>query len=230
MASRRAFTITELLVVIVTGLILVAILLPSLGNSRARAKEIACMSNLRQIATACKNYMIDARGENPWPTSPGLDYFRYLDDLSYLYNYTGQSAKVFKCPSCKSQPMTYERLLAFKQDYMSGAETMDIEQHSPANNGHGNNVYDLDPSNNSQWTQDLVASKAPSEKNAQQHIFYDRNYGWHMNSRSIMVASYDDLHAYKEKTSLLPYWMIDDTGNIVRSSTAWPDLGVWPND
>lgn len=50
--SRPAFTLVELLVVIAIIAVLLALLLPSLAAARSRARETACLSNIRQLAGA----------------------------------------------------------------------------------------------------------------------------------------------------------------------------------
>ena len=68
----RGFTLIELLVVIGIIGVLMAILLPVLGNAREAARTVACASNLRQLATAAQLYA----GENSqfWPPAH-LDFY-----------------------------------------------------------------------------------------------------------------------------------------------------------
>ncbi len=59
---KRGFTLIELLVVISIIALLVGILLPALAQGRQTAKAVACLSNLRQLATAHYLYMGDHNG------------------------------------------------------------------------------------------------------------------------------------------------------------------------
>ena len=59
MRTRNAFTLIELLVVIAIIAILAAILFPVFAQAKASAKQIVCMSNMKQIGLATKMYMND---------------------------------------------------------------------------------------------------------------------------------------------------------------------------
>jgi prepilin-type N-terminal cleavage/methylation domain-containing protein/prepilin-type processing-associated H-X9-DG protein len=56
---RRAFTLIELLVVVAIIAILAAILFPVFVQAREKARQSACLSNLRQIGTAFTMYTQD---------------------------------------------------------------------------------------------------------------------------------------------------------------------------
>jgi prepilin-type N-terminal cleavage/methylation domain-containing protein/prepilin-type processing-associated H-X9-DG protein len=56
---RRAFTLIELLVVIAIIAILAAILFPVFAQARAKARQAACLSNMKQIGTAVMMYVQD---------------------------------------------------------------------------------------------------------------------------------------------------------------------------
>jgi len=58
-SSRRGFTLIELLVVIAIIAILAAILFPVFAQAREQARSISCLSNQKQIGTACMMYLQD---------------------------------------------------------------------------------------------------------------------------------------------------------------------------
>src|SRR5512133_2207687 len=73
-ASRSAFTLVELLVVIGIIAVLIAILLPALKRAREAAVQTACMSNLRQISMLFQIYTNESKG---WFPHPGMDGWYY---------------------------------------------------------------------------------------------------------------------------------------------------------
>src|SRR5262249_36740183 len=65
---RRAtgFTLIELLTVIAVIVILAGLLLPALGNAKAKARAIACLNNERQLVLACQLYADEANDRFPY--------------------------------------------------------------------------------------------------------------------------------------------------------------------
>ena len=72
--SRSGFTLIELLVVIAIIAILAAILFPVFAQAREKARQTACLSNMKQIGTAMYTYVIDY--DEKWPRSEGCDTSR----------------------------------------------------------------------------------------------------------------------------------------------------------
>lgn len=99
----RGFTVIELLVVISLIVLLTAILLPSLQNSRRQAKATRCASNIRQLTLGLINYETEnetfpyALDTNPVGPPPGgyPGYFQYDRRGWWWFNYiTDYSRKV----------------------------------------------------------------------------------------------------------------------------------------
>jgi prepilin-type N-terminal cleavage/methylation domain-containing protein/prepilin-type processing-associated H-X9-DG protein len=64
-SSTAGFTLVELLVVIAIIGILMSLLMPALGSARDRAREVACLSNLRSTALGVMGYSQDHAGCMP---------------------------------------------------------------------------------------------------------------------------------------------------------------------
>ena len=63
--KRRGFTLIELLVVIAIIAILAAILFPVFNTARERGRQAKCCNNLKQLATAIRQYCDDHNGVMP---------------------------------------------------------------------------------------------------------------------------------------------------------------------
>lgn len=91
-ASRpvAGFTLIELLVVISIIALLIAILLPALGQARSAARNSGCLSNLRQIGIANHAYAAEHNGVLPpaedTSSIPGiqLHWFTILAEMNYI--------------------------------------------------------------------------------------------------------------------------------------------------
>lgn len=87
------FTLIELLVVVAIITVLIAILLPSLVNARNTAKQVACLSNARQLGIISTMWASD---NTNW-TPPGTWRVKFAD--GYGFNETK-----LRCPSVRGEP------------------------------------------------------------------------------------------------------------------------------
>lgn len=100
-AAGRGFTLIELLVVIAIIALLIAMLLPALGQARAAGKQTVCLANLNQLGQALVHYQAGNKGYFPGHhTWQGPTYIVWPPRLRI---HTGGVMKVFNCPSVTSE-------------------------------------------------------------------------------------------------------------------------------
>lgn len=93
-SNRVGFTLIELLVVIAIIAILAAMLLPALSKAKLRAKNIQCVSNLKQMSLAAFLYAGDNNDQGPPQGSPTW--------IDALVTYQGNVEAVRLCPLTSS--------------------------------------------------------------------------------------------------------------------------------
>jgi prepilin-type N-terminal cleavage/methylation domain-containing protein/prepilin-type processing-associated H-X9-DG protein len=104
-ASRHAFTLIEILVVLVILLVLAALLFPMAQQLIARANGPKCLSNLRQISVASASYSADNNGAWP-PSAVGTVFSQFL--IPYFARVPGTKDGGFMqspliCPSARTE-------------------------------------------------------------------------------------------------------------------------------
>lgn len=114
MMKRRSFTLIELLVVIAIIAILAAMLLPALSKAREKARQISCVSQVKQIAMADLMYVDDNNdcypisymNRNPWYAVWYQLISPYLGGPQPTFTHAGSTSfsngKTFQCPSFAS--------------------------------------------------------------------------------------------------------------------------------
>ncbi len=154
--SLRGFTLIELLVVIAIIAILAAILFPVFAKAREKARQAACLSNLKQLGLGFQQYIQD--NDSVYPCTVQDPNHNLPNWDAQIYPYV-KSTGVYKCPddstsaSGTKSPMSY--VANYQMQYTTGFSEAQID--APASviqvyeSSYGGSTDD--PTNPSVWSQ-----------------------------------------------------------------------------
>lgn len=111
MRTRDAFTLIELLVVIAIIAILAAILFPVFAQAREKARQAACLSNVRQMALAVAMYGQDYDAFPLYSKREGGQESRWWNQIEPYV----KSRVLFLCPTVPQ--LRYGRNMAYGYNY-----------------------------------------------------------------------------------------------------------------
>jgi prepilin-type N-terminal cleavage/methylation domain-containing protein len=195
---RTGFTLIELLVVIAIIAILAAILFPVFARAREKARQITCVSNLKQLGTAVSMYTQDYDEFLPNNFAGKKDTLLWNDlSGSGLVDPYLKNKQIWFCPS--DTPHTYKNQ-TYDYSYCLYNNTADVNKH----------LYPCRMESHS-----LAEAQYPAQK-----VLFWEVTAYHGNRKYIA----DDLNSKAERGDFSNMTMLDGHTKTFRPSQLKPDV------
>jgi len=125
--AAKGFTLIELLVVIAIIAILASMLLPALARAKVKAKSVASLSNLRQLALGMTLYVDDNNSRFPGHSLPAVAGQARIRWADMLFPYM-QNVSVYLSPGLRSEEMPFMNK-PFAHTALGGVETPEVTRY-----------------------------------------------------------------------------------------------------
>lgn len=138
---RRAFTLTELAIVILILMMVAAICIPQMVRDREKAIRIKCVGNLKQIGLSFKVFANDHSDKFPFGVTNSLGYTNITTAWHHFQAMSNEcgSAKILSCPGDR------ERLYNMRSDFSGGPTGLPFAGNAAVSYGSGLEADETQP-------------------------------------------------------------------------------------